>query len=440
MNSTEASNYKVYGYRWVVLLLFGFVTLINQIIWITFAAITPKAMVFYGQSKNAIFWLSLVFMIVYLPMNIPAALALDKFGLKWGVGIGVVLTGVFGILRAVSTQYYWVLIFQIGCAIGQPFLLNSFTKVSSNWFRVEEKALATSLGTAFILIGVLLGMLITPFLVPGSSLTTMLYIYGGIALGLMVFYLIFVKDKPPTPANAYSDHTKVFETKGTFDLFKNKDFNILFILFLFGAGTFNAISSVMAEVFESIFEIPQSVIDSTGMAADDFLGILGGIMIVGGIAGAIILSTISDKMRKRKPFLIANAISGAVLTLLFFIFEYLYVHQIITSFFTVYIIHCVIGFFFGFLLISALPIGLTFAAEITYPMPEETSNGWLMWVGQLGGIALIFTVMYGLFNNPIDEALNTTAVWNFVIYAAILAIAAILSFFMNDLDKYELKQ
>jgi len=105
MNSTETSGYKVYGYRWVVLLLFGLVTLINQIIWITFAAITPTATEFYkfeSTQTTPIFMLSLVFMIVYIPMNIPAAKALDKFGLKWGVGIGVVLTGVFGILRAVS--------------------------------------------------------------------------------------------------------------------------------------------------------------------------------------------------------------------------------------------------------------------------------------------------------------------------------------------------
>ena len=73
-------------------------------------------------------------------------------------------------------------------------------------------------------------------------------------------------------------------------------------------------------------------------------------------------------------------------------------------------------------------------------MPEETSNGWLMWVGQLGGIALIFTVMFGIYNPLGKGVVESVAVWNFVIYAAILAIAAILSFFMNDLDKYELKQ
>jgi Na+/melibiose symporter-like transporter len=269
-------------------------------------------------------------------------------------------------------------------------------------------------------------MLITPFLVSNDPLdpryqnpTLMLYIYGGIALAFMVVYLIFVRDKPETPANAYSDDTKVFETKGTLSMFKNSDFNILLILFLFGAGTFNAVSTVMADLYKSIFNS-----SLPGFVPDDLFGILGGIMIIGGIAGAITLSTLSDKYRKRKIFLIINAISGAVLTILFFIVE-----QYVPSFIPQYIAHCIIGFFFGFLLISALPVGLTFAAEITHPLPEETSNGWLMWIGQVGGIALIMVVMFGF----------TDDVFNFIIYAGLLVLATIFSFFMKDLDAYELK-
>ena len=420
MNSVEITEYKVESYRWIVLLLFGLVALINQMIWITFAAIEPSAITFYGVGSNSILMLSLVFMIVYIPMNIPAAMAIDKFGLKWGTGFGVILTGIFGILRAVSTQYHWVLIFQIGCAIGQPFLLNSFTKVSTNWFPEEEKALATSLGTMFVLLGVLLGMLITPFLLsPAGSPTLMLYIYGGIALGFMVLYLAFVRDKPESPPNAYSDKTKVFETKGTWDLFKHRDFNILLILFLFGAGTFNAVSTGIAQLYNSlkVLTIP------SGFTPDDLLGILGGIMIVGGIAGAITLSTLSDKFRKRKPFLITSATAGAVCSLLFFFVEYF-----VKSFITLYILHCVIGFFFGFLLIAALPVGLTFAAEITHPIPEETSNGWLMWIGQIGGIVLL-GIIFGI----------STDVFNFIIYAVILAIATAFAFRMKDLDAYEIK-
>ncbi|MCE7749781.1 MAG: major facilitator superfamily domain-containing protein 7 [Candidatus Heimdallarchaeota archaeon] len=422
MNSVETTEYKVYSYRWIVLVLFGLVALVTQMIWITFAAIEPSAAPFYGVGSNAILMLSLVFMIVYIPMNIPAAMAIDKFGLKWGTGIGVILTGIFGILRAVSDQYHWVLIFQIGCAIGQPFLLNSFTKVSTNWFPEKEKALATSLGTMFVLLGVLLGMLITPMLlIPAGDPTLVLYIYGGLALAFMVIYLIFVKDKPETPPNAYSDKTKVFETKGTWDLFKNKDFNILFIIFLFGAGAFNAVSTGIAQLYNSVKVLMPA--SWTLIEPDDLLGILGGIMIVGGIAGAITLSTLSDKYRKRKPFLITSAIAGAVCSLLFFFVEYF-----VKSFLPLYILHCIIGFFFGFLLIAALPVGLTFAAEITHPLPEETSNGWLMWIGQLGGIALI-GIIFGM----------KTDAFNFIIYGAILVIATIFAFRMNDLDAYELK-
>jgi MFS family permease len=418
MNTTATSEYKVYSYRWIVLVLFGLVTLINQIIWITFAAIAEPATQWFGKSTNAIFMLSMVFMIAYVPMNIPAAKLIDKFGLKWGTGIGVILTAVFGILRAIWPNYTLVLIFQIGCAIGQPFLLNSFTKVSTNWFAEEEKALATSLGTMFVLLGALLGMLITPFLLTtptgGTEAidpTLALYIYGGIAVALGVAYFVFVRDKPETPANAYSDEAKVFETKGTLDLFKKRDFNILLVLFLFGAGAFNAVTTGLEDLYKSIVN-------------PDLLGILGGIMIIGGIAGAIILSTLSDKFRKRKVFLIINAISGAILSLLFFFTE-----RFLTGTFQ-YVAHCIIGFFFGFLLIAALPVGLTFAAEITHPIPEETSNGWLMWIGQIGGIILILGIFY------IPKSQTTI---NFIIYAAILTIAAIFAFRMKDLDAYELK-
>jgi hypothetical protein len=38
----EQANFKVYGYRWIVLLAFMFVVAINQLLWITFAPITDS--------------------------------------------------------------------------------------------------------------------------------------------------------------------------------------------------------------------------------------------------------------------------------------------------------------------------------------------------------------------------------------------------------------
>jgi MFS family permease len=383
----------------------------TQVIWITFAPITGEtALDFFGSSDrtNPILLLSMVFMIAYIPINYPACRGIDKFGLKWGTGIGVILTGVFGLLRAVSINYVPVLIFQIGCALGQPFVLNSFTKVATNWFPEKEKTLATGLGTLAVLLGPVIGMMVTPALYVALGLQITLYIYGGIALFFMVLYLIFVRDKPPSPPNAYSDKTKVFETKGTRDLFKKKDFNFLFVLMFIGIGVFNAISSGVDLLFDDVQNLH-------GIPKIDAIGYIGGIMILGGIFGAVILSTLSDKFRKRKIFLILAIVPSIGLALLFF-------------FIKDFIGLMIIAFLFGFLLISALPVGLTFAAEITYPIPEETSNGWLMWIGQISGILLILAVMF-----------IPTVDYNFIIYVVLFVVGSVLVFLMKDLDAYELK-
>ena len=45
---------------------------------------------------------------------------------------------------------------------------------------------------------------------------------------------------------------------------------------------------------------------------------------------------------------------------------------------------------FGFFLLAAGPIGFQYGAEITFPIPEGTSNGLLLLVGQISGILFIF--------------------------------------------------
>jgi hypothetical protein len=50
------------------------------------------------------------------------------------------------------------------------------------------------------------------------------------------------------------------------------------------------------------------------------------------------------------------------------------------------------AFGLGFFLLSAGPIGFQYGAEITYPVPEGTSNGLLLLMGQISGIIFIFAM------------------------------------------------
>ena len=92
----EKIDFKIYGYRWIMLAVYMLIVATNQLLWITFAPITSDAVIYYGVSDLWIGALSMSFMVVFILFSIPASWVIDKYGLKVGVGIGAVLTGVFG--------------------------------------------------------------------------------------------------------------------------------------------------------------------------------------------------------------------------------------------------------------------------------------------------------------------------------------------------------
>jgi len=130
-----ATDYKLYGYRWVVLAVFMFINLTIQILWITYAPVTGPAAAFYGVSDLQIGLLAMTFMIAFIPLSLPVAWVIDTYGFKLAVSIGAVLMGVFGLLRGLAgANYSLVLWSTVGIAVAQPFLLNAWTKVPANWF------------------------------------------------------------------------------------------------------------------------------------------------------------------------------------------------------------------------------------------------------------------------------------------------------------------
>jgi MFS family permease len=323
-------------------------------------------------------------------MNFPATWTIDKYGLKWGTGVGVILTGVFGLMRAFVGDNFGLLMFaQTMIAVGQPFVLNSFTKLAVNWFPENEKATATGLGTVSILLGVIVGMIATPFLYESEGIEFVLIVYGIFSIVSMVLYLLFVRNSPDTPPSKEAG-SKAFDFKGIKELFKSRDFNILLVLIFIGLGSFNAISSEIEAVFDKFS-------DQTEAA-----GLFGGMMVIGGIIGAGVLSAVSDKYQKRKIFLVLAMLVSIPSTI---------VLPMLDDFTTVLIL----SFVFGFFLVSALPIALIFAAEITYPITEEASNGLMMTLGQVAGILLLIQ-------------------FNMVVIAILFVVGFVFSLFLNDLE------
>src|SRR5512137_2998970 len=191
----KQDNFKIYGYRWIVLVAFMFIVAVNQLLWITFAPITGDAARFYSVPDLSIGLLSMIFMIVYLFVSIPASWVIDTYGLRVGVGIGAVLTAVFGLLRGLwASNYTLVLVAQIGVAIGQPFILNAVTTVAARWFPLRERATASGLGSLAMYLGIFLGLALTPILTIHYQIAGMLVAYGIASVVAALVFIIFARE------------------------------------------------------------------------------------------------------------------------------------------------------------------------------------------------------------------------------------------------------
>jgi len=394
---------KVYGRRWLVLGAFVLIALMTQVLWITFAPITSAAARFYQTSELSIGLLSMSFMVVYILMFLPSAWVIDTRGFKTAVGIGAVLSAVFALTRGIfASNFTVVFLSQVGIAFGQPFVLGSITKVAARWFPVKERATASGLGTLALYLGPLAAMLLTPFLVQQGSLEAALprtlMIYGVATAVAAVLFLLLARERPPTPAGP---DERILMFDGLKSMMRQRDFKILLVLFFVGLGLFNSVSTWVEDIIRPRgFSISQA-------------GLLGGLMLIGGIVGAVIVPLVSDRLRRRKPFIIL-AVSGLLPGLIGVTFAKSYGLLLLS------------GFCLGFFLLSAGPIGFQYAAEITHPAPEGTSNSLLMVMGQVSGI--IFILGMDALRSPATRAMTGSLLG----LAGMTAVVLVLAFLLRE--------
>jgi MFS family permease len=377
-------------YRWVILAVFMFMTLTVEIQWLTHAAVARPAQMFYkGQFNSDSFFnidfLAMAYMVLFLAFSFPASYIIDTYGIKIALRLGAALAGISALAKAVfAASFAGVVISQIGLSIAQPFIINAVTAVTVRWFPMKERGMAAGFSVLAQYIGIIIAMLVTPFMVGsdpslqdyGTGFESMLWIYGIITIVSAVAVFIFIKETPDGNILTESDSRYDF-WQGIFSILKNRDMQIMLFLFLIGLGIFNAISSMT-----------DSISGYAGVSDSD--GLIGGLMLIGGIIGAVIIPVLSDKYRKRKLFLVI-CIAGMLPGMLGLSFA----GKLGFEHGTTYSILLASSFILGFFVLSAGPIGFQYAAEVSYPAPESASQGMLLWIGQLSGMFFVALMSIG---------------------------------------------
>jgi cyanate permease len=276
--------------------------------------------------------------------------------------------GVFGIMRGLAGENYTlVLLSTFGLAAAQPFLLNAWTKVPANWFAVNERATAVGIITLSSLVGTALGMVLTPALLGSMSIPNIQLLYGGIAAFSALLFVVLARETPPTPPCAPGGEVRALMLDGLKHAFAVRPFWFNLTVSFIGLGIFNGVTTWI-----------ENIVAPRHFTTSD-AGNLGALMIVGGVIGAVVIPALSDKQHKRQRFLYV-AFLGAIPGLIGLTFA------------TTYLLLFASAFVLGFFLVSAMPVAMQYAAEVTRPTPEGTSNGLIQLFGQA---SVVFVYLMG---------------------------------------------
>jgi len=148
---------KVYARRWIMLLLFVAYSFSNAYQWIHLNIIGNVIIRYYNESlpedsfqqATTIDWLSMIYMLVYIPLIFPATWLLNKKGLRVSLICGAFLNALGAWIKCacVSPDRFPVLMFaQTICAIAQIFILGIPAQMAATWFGPDQVSTATSIG------------------------------------------------------------------------------------------------------------------------------------------------------------------------------------------------------------------------------------------------------------------------------------------------------
>ncbi len=338
-----------------------FVNILMQALWICYSPVSAQAAQVWGVSEFWVGFLAMSFMYVYVIMSLPASWVIDKYGFSFAVGLSGVVMGVAALVKGIfALNYTVVLICQVAMAIVQPLMVNSGTKLAARWFQINERATIVGVGSLGPFIGQAFGLMATPFLVLSLGFSSTFLWYGIVAAISAVLFIIFSRETPPTPAG-YEERIPL--TAGLKLVLKSVDFYLLAFAFF-----------IVFAIWQGVPTWIEGITKVRGLTSTE-AGTAGGVLMIAGVVGALLIPSLSDRLRKRKPVLIVALLLSlpGVLGLTF-----------LNGFFLVTLSCAWLGLF----LVGAIPLVLQYAVEVCYPAPEPASSGLLMIASQASVVAI----------------------------------------------------
>ncbi|OXB54328.1 hypothetical protein ASZ78_005021 [Callipepla squamata] len=387
--------------RLAVLAVFSCYSLVNAFQWIQYSILSNVFVRFYGVSFTEIDWLSMVYMVAYVPLILPATWLLDARGLRLTALLGSGLNALGAWLKCCSLapgRYALTMAAQAVCAVAQVFILGLPSRIASVWFGPGEVSTACSAAVLGNQLGTAIGFLLPPVLVPNTpddidlmAHNISIMFYGTAIVSTLLFFLtgVVFEEKPKYPPSHSQALLQAMPPEdysykqSIINLIKNVPFVLLLISYGIMTGTFYSVSTLLNQMIVTHYEGVTMQQNFSGLRA----------------LGSITCGEVPSRSGQCSRVLLAAGEfslgdSHIQTTLIVYILSF--VGMVVFTFtldLGYLIVVFVTGGVLGFFMTGYLPLGFEFAVEITYPESEGTSSGLLNASAQIFGI--VFTLAQG---------------------------------------------
>ncbi|KAK9531604.1 hypothetical protein VZT92_011020 [Zoarces viviparus] len=140
---------KLYHRRWFMLFLFSAVSASNAFMWLQYGIISNIFMRFYSIDSLAIDWLSIIYLLTYIPLVVPVLWLLENRGIREVVLVGSAFNciGAWIKIGSAGPNLFPVTCFgQFVCSVGTVLVLGIPSHLASVWFGEKEVSTACSIG------------------------------------------------------------------------------------------------------------------------------------------------------------------------------------------------------------------------------------------------------------------------------------------------------
>ncbi|GBF38694.1 transporter, major facilitator family protein [Leptospira johnsonii] len=334
---------------------------VSQMIYLNFVSLMTEVQNLYGVSELLASALTLCNPLMFTLVSMPAGAMTDRKGYRFTIRLGLIIMSVFACMRVYTGSFWLLLICQIGNAVAQPFIMNGITKLAADWFAEEQRAVATGLGTAGMFAGMALGFSLPPHLNQSLGLSGTMIVFAIITSVCSMGFFFLVKENHTTEPDEMNRLRSFTAFTEVVHLIKDRSLITIILMAFLAFGFFNGLTTWL-----------EGILGQNGVGALD-VGNIGGVMILAGILGSLVIPTVSDSIKRRKPLLLFCGISGIALIMPLCLsgqVTWLYVY----------------AGSLGFLFLPGFALLLVMSEEIAGPERAGGAAGAVMLVGNAGGV------------------------------------------------------